>query len=246
MYRLSRGIPLLIAFLLVYLPLGGWRLIHGGGTAPEPAQRTYGATHSVPDFAWVVLLNQGGLSTGSGRLAFFDTCLVRYRGQVREVTSHHSLYTLLTRDVLVEYAPPTGAEARGVLCPQGAVFLLPKAELAAYNGRYAARSRQEAQLADEVTSAARQRPMDSPRQVEADLRWVEAANPAGLQSFGYEIGFLDACAIERGGTVQALAGTSAGTLYAYQPDPRVGFRGVGIPCPAQTLFLQRDVDSRRL
>lgn len=238
MKRLPSLLPLLIAVALLSVPFGGWRLLFGGATQGDDAPRTYGDEMPVPGFAWVVLLNWGGLPTADGYLAFYDTCLVRYRGHVREVTSHYSLYTSLSRDPLVEYTPPPGSVSAGVLCPQGALFLLSREELATYGQRFAERQAYEGRLADAVNRATRQRPAGPATQVEDELRWVEAVNPAGLHSFGYRIGFLDACGIERGGTVRTVADTFAGTLYAYDPDPRVGFRGIGIPCPPNTIFLR--------
>lgn len=238
MKRLPDLLPLLIAILLVYVPFGGWRLLYGGPTEEDAVPLTYGAETPVPGFAWVTLLNWGGVSTSDGHLSFFDTCLIRYRGRVQEVTSHYSLYTTLSRDPLVEYTPPPGSVSAGVLCPQGALFLLPREELATYGERFAERQAYEGRLADAVNRAARQPASGPATPVSDDLRWVEAVNPAGLDSYGYRIDFLDACGIERGGTVQAVADTFAGTVYAYDPDPSVGFRGIGIPCPPKTLFLR--------
>jgi hypothetical protein len=236
MKRLRGLLPLLVVALLVYLPLGGWKLLYGG--EDDSATRSYGAEYNVPGFEWTVVLNPHGVPTEDTRIGFFDQCLLRYRGSVREVTSHYSLYTALSRDTLVEYRAPVGSPARGTLCPDGAVFLLPKAELAQFNGRFAERERYEQQLAAEVEDA-----ISAPRPgpaytVEETIHWVEAANPEGLESFGYHIPFLDACGIEAGGTVQAIQQISEGTLYAYTPEPGQSFRGIGIPCPPNTVFLR--------
>ena len=238
MNRLRTFVPLLLAAALLYIPLGGWKLLYGGQGGDDPATRTYGEAHSVPGFEWVVLLNPQGLSTADATLDFFDSCLIRYRGNVREITSHYSWYATLSHDTLVEYTAPAGSISAGVLCPDGAVFLLPQRELNGFNARFAQRETYEAQLADEVQSA-----INAPRNgpaytVNATIRWVEAVNPSGLESFGYRIAFLDACGIESGGTVQAIRSTSEGMLYAYTPEVGQTFRGIGIPCPANTVFLE--------
>lgn len=228
-------LPLLIGAVLVYVPLGGWKALYGGQGEDDPAARTYGAVHNVPGFAWVVALNPNGVRSGDARVGFFEQCLIRYRGSVREITSRYSWYSWLSDDTLVEYANPP-APVRGVMCPDGTVFLLPQDELAAYNARAAARRNYEVRLAAEVQSALSARQSGPSFVVQHSVDWVEAANPTGLESFGYRIGFLDVCAIEAGGTVQAIQRTDQGTLYAYTPDPRVGYRGIGIPCPPETVF----------
>jgi len=239
MNRLRTLIPWLLAVVLVYIPLAGWKVLHGAQDGDDAARRTYGAAHNVPGFAWVVLLNPGGLPTADARLHVFDSCLIRYRGQVQEITSHFSWYTRLSRDTLVEYRAPAGSTSAGVLCPDGAVFLLPQDELNGYDARFAERVAYETQLADEVQAA-----LGAPRRgpvhtVAETLRWVEAVNPRGLESYGYRIAFLDACGIEAGGMVQAIRQTSQGMLYAYTPEARHTFRGIGIPCPANTVFLEQ-------
>ena len=236
MDRLRALLPLAVVALLVYLPLGGWKLLYGGEDDPGP--RSYGAESNVPGFGWAVVLNSQGVRTADARIGFFDLCLLRYRGSVREVTSHFSWYAAISHDTLVEYSAPQGTPARGALCPDGTLFLLPKAELARFNGRFAERERYEQRLAAEVEDA-----ISSPRPgpaytVAEDIRWVEAANPEGLESFGYQIPFLEACGIEAGGTVQAIRQISEGTLYAYTPEHGQSFRGIGIPCPPNTVFLQ--------
>lgn len=246
--RLGTLLPLLIFALLVYVPLGGWRHLHGGQAGDDPAERTYGAAQDVPGFAWAVVLNTGGVRTADGHIDFFEPCMLRYRGIVREVTSHFSFYTwwneAVENDVLVEYDNPPDSRAVGTLCPDGAVFLLPREEWRTYSARTAERRAYEARLAAEVQDAlADPRPGRAHRVAES-LRWVEALNPTGLENYGYRIGFLEACGIEAGGTVRPVSETSLGTLYTYDPDPRTGFRGVGIPCPADTAFLLEDTARR--
>jgi hypothetical protein len=230
--------PLLLAALLVYIPLGGWKLLYGSSGGDDPATRAYGAAYPVPGFAWVVVLNPEGVSTADGHLGFFDSCLIGYRGAVREVTSHHSWYAALSRDTLVEYRAPAERDSVGVLCPDGALFLLPRAELDAFPARTAERSAYESRLAAEVRAALAGTPRSEAQPVRETIRWVEALNPQGLESYGYRIGFLDACGLEEGGMVRALSATSQGMLYTYTPHPALGFRGIGIPCPPDTVFLQ--------
>lgn len=238
MKRIPSLWPLLVAAMLVYIPLGGWKVLYGGSGGDDPAAREYGAAYPVPGFEWVVVLNPNGIATTDAHLGFFDTCLIRYRGTVREITSHYSWYAALSRDTLVEYSSPPGHPAAGALCPDGTVFLLPRDELDGFAARTVERAAYESSLAAEVGAAMTAPPQGRMRQVDDDIRWVEALNPRGVESYGYRIDFLDACGIEAGGTVQALRATSQGTLYAYTPDPARGFRGIGIPCPDHTVFLQ--------
>jgi hypothetical protein len=244
MNRLWSVLPLLLAAVLIYIPLSGWRVLYGSESGDDSAGRTYGAEYQVPGFEWVVILNPDGVQTSDTTLGFFDRCLMRYRGTVREITSHYSWYSDLNSDTLVEYSAPEGSDSAGALCPDGTVALLPRDEVGAFNARFEEREAYEAALAQQVRQA-----LDAPRAgaayaVEDDLRWVEAVNPQGLESFGYHIAFLDACGIEAGGTVQAIQATSEGTLYEYTPDPGEGFRGVGIPCPANTVFLEHGPQRR--
>jgi hypothetical protein len=244
MKRLWTLLPLLIAAVLVYVPMGGWKLLYGGQGDDDPASRTYGAQYDVPGFEWVVLLNSQGLSTADAKLDFFDSCLIRYRGSVREVISHYSWYARLSRDTLVEYRAPAGSVPAGVLCPDGAVFLLPQEALIGFNARVAEREAYEAQLAGEVQAALGAPQRGPAYAVDDTIRWVEAVNPSGLESFGYRIAFLDACGIEEGGTVRAIRQTSQGMLYAYTPEAGLGFRGIGIPCPVDTVFLEHGPQRR--
>ncbi len=237
MNRLAWLLPLFIAGLLLYFPIAGWRHLHGGETGDDPAARTYGASHAVPGFQWVVVLNAQGVDTADTHIAFFEQCLLRYRGTVHEVTSHYSWYAWWSDDALVEYENPAGVTAAGILCPDGTVFLLADADLRTFGERFAERQAYETRLAREVDAALAAAEPGRPIPVRASLRWVEALNPTGLRSHGYAIAFLDACGIEAGGTIRAIHETSLGTLYSYAPHPEHRFVGVGIPCPEQTVFL---------
>lgn len=234
-------LPVLAMAVALALPLlGGDDLMGSEGMELEaPAQRTYGAVYGVPGFAWATLLNQDRLASADLQLNFWDNCLLRYRGRVQEITSHWSFYTWWSEDVLVEYTNPPGSPATGVLCPDGAVFLLPRDELATYEPRFAERQAYEAELRDEVSTALAAGERGAARPVEGFFRWVEVANPKGVENFGYRVPFLDACGIESGGTVRVVDTTSHGPLYEYEPRPQADFRGVGIPCPPQTVFFWR-------
>ncbi|HKI97732.1 MAG TPA: hypothetical protein VKB51_04585 [bacterium] len=238
MNRLWRWVPLLLAAVLVYVPMSGWKVLYGTEEGDNPAARTYGAEYRVPGFEWAVVLNPDGIRTSDVKLGFYDRCLMRYRGSVREITSHYSWYASLSRDTLVEYTAPPEAPAAGTLCPDGAVFLLPKAELDGFDGRFAEREAYEGQLAAEVQAALSAPRRGAAQVVEDSVHWVEAVNPDGLESFGYRIAFLDVCGIEAGGTVQAIQETAEGTLLAYIPATDASFRGIGIPCPANTVFFE--------
>jgi hypothetical protein len=229
-------VPWLIVGALLYFPLGGWKVLQGGQEGNAPAPRSYGERHDVPGFHWVVLLNENGLATADTQLEFFEMCLIRYRGRVQEITSHYSWYAWWSDDVLLEYRNPDSLPPVGVQCPDGAVFLLPGPLVRGFDDLYGERVRFEETLAAEVRDVLARTRGGAPFPVDRMFRWVEALNPAGVENFGYRIGFLDACGIEEGGTVRALADTSQGLLYEYQPDPARGFLGIGIPCPADTVF----------
>jgi hypothetical protein len=230
-------LPWLILGALIYVPLGGWKVLHGGQEGDDPALRSYGRQFAVPGFHWVVLLNPSGLASANTRLDFFEPCMIRYRGRVREIASHYSWYAWWSDDVLLEYSNPPGAPPVGVQCPDGAVFLLPGRLVRDFDARFAERVRYEKTLATEVQEAMTHAREGAAFPVDRVIQWVEVLNPAGVENFGYRVGFLDACGIEQGGTVRALATTSRGMLYAYRPDPARGFLGIGIPCPADTVFI---------
>lgn len=236
MGRLGTLITVVIFGLLVYIPFGGWKAIAVSDSYDQPDQRTYGDVHDVPGFEWVTVLNERGVHTADTAIRFYEHCLVRYRGQVQEITNHWSWYSWWSDSVMVEYANPPESVPTGVLCPDHTVFFLGRDELAGYEGRYQERAAYEQQLRAEIAAALRDRQPGPAYPVQAPIQWVEVANPDGVRNFGYDIPFLDTCGIEAGGVIQAVHGTADGTLYEYTPDASVGFRGLGVPCPASTVF----------
>ncbi len=236
MHRLTALVPLLIAAALIYFPVGGWKLILGGEEGGSPEARTYGATHDVPGFHWVVVLNPDGVDSADTHIGFWEQCLIRYRGAVTEVTSHFSWYATLSGDTLVEYANPAGTPATGVLCPDGTVFMLPDELLAGFNARFAERVAREDALAEAVEEALASAYAGESFVLRDSFEWVEVVNPEGVENYGYDIAFLDVCGIEAGGTVREIQRTAYGSLYRYTPSAGAHFRGVGIPCPGETVF----------
>lgn len=238
MFRLRSLLPLLIFGVLLYIPLGGWKTLSGsvGLSLGSNEVRTYGAAHDVPGFHWVTVLNSDGVDNGPVHLGFFDSCLIRYRGEVHEITSHFSLWAWWSEDTLLEYVNPEGQPSRGVLCPDGTVFMMEPDTVQDFNARFAERHAYETELRDMVRTAAREQGGQR-YGVYENLQWVEVLNPQGVETFGYEVDFLGTCIMERGGVVEEVGRIDYGTLARYEPDPALGFRGVGIPCPADTLFV---------
>ena len=63
-------------------------------------------------------------------------------------------------------------------------------------------------------------------------------NPAGIAAFGYDVEFLDTCAVDAGGAAQVIGQDDRfGTLAYYTADPGLTFEGIGIPCPTGTVFV---------
>ncbi len=225
-----------LLFLLFFFPLGGWKLITSEIKA-SVEDRVYGETYDVPVLGWAQVVNRYGVSTEDTEIRRFDNCIVRYRGQVREIISHSTWWSSINDEALVEYTVPEGGAATGVLCPSGTVFYLPRGELDLYPERFQQRQDTENQIRDEVATVLENSQPGSTYPVEDFFTWIEVLNPEGVENFGFSVGFLDICGIEALGEIQEIGQTQWGTLYEYVPDPERGLVGVGIPCPANTLFL---------
>ena len=72
-----------VVFLLLFLPLGGWKLITSEIRASEEA-RVYGAVYDVPKSHWARIMNRYGVRTDEFQLRRFEHCLIRYKGAVQQ------------------------------------------------------------------------------------------------------------------------------------------------------------------
>ena len=226
----------LILFLLFFFPLGGWKLVTSEINASEE-DRVYGETYDVPELGWAQVVNRYGVNTVDTEIRRFENCIVRYRGQVREIINHWTWWSTINDEALVEYTVPEAGAATGVLCPSGTVFYISHEELDLYPERFQQRQAAEGQIRDEVAAALENSQPGSTYPVEDFFTWIEVLNADGVENFGFSVGFLDICGIEVLGEIQEIGQTQWGTLYEYVPDPERGLVGVGIPCPANTLFL---------
>jgi hypothetical protein len=224
-----------VIFLLLFFPLGGWKLITPEIKATEE-DRVYGQLYDVPGFRWAKVMNRYGVETLDVTIHRFENCLIRYRGQVQEIVNHSTWWSSINNQVLVEYSPPENSATTGVLCPDGTIFYIPREELDAFQEEFRQRQEMEAQIIDEVSDVLDNQQAGLSFQVEDFFTWVEVVNPEGVENYGYQLGFLDSCGIEAWGEVQEIGQTRWGALYEYAPDPARGFIGIGVPCPAQTLF----------
>ena len=229
-------IPLLIFTLLIYLPLGGWKLFSSEVATPSQEPRVYGDSAAVPGFQWVEIINEGGVRTNI-TLRKYEDCLLRYRGEVSEVLNHESFWSWVTGERLMEYSPPPAHVSNGVLCPEGTVFYLAPENMPQWQAAFEERFAFEDTLKAEINGIRDSTPQGRTQLWDEFFTWVEVLNPEGIANFGYEVTFLDTCGLEEGGEIRAVGNTSQGLLYEYRPDPTRGYIGMGIPCPARTLFL---------
>ena len=226
----------LLVFVLLFFPMGGWKIFTSEISASEE-ERIYGEEFDVPAFRWARIMNRYGVRTAEFQLRRFENCLLRYRGRVTEITNLTTWWSSWKDQVMVEYTPPEGSEATGVLCPEGTIFYISREELQAFPEQFDERQRFEKQLVREV-SHVRGNPLPGEvLEVVAQFTWVEVANPEGVENFGYQGPFLDICGIEAWGSAQQIGTISVGDLYVYTPYADHGFLGLGIPCPIATLFM---------
>lgn len=226
----------LLVFVLLFIPMGGWKIFTSEISASEE-ERIYGEEYDVPGFRWARIRNRYGVQTAEFQLRRFENCLLRYRGRVTEITNHSTWWSSWKDQVLVEYTPPEGSEATGVLCPEGTLFYISREELQSFPEQFDERQRFEEELVREVSDLRINPFAGEVLQVDAQFTWVEVVNPEGVENFGYRVPFLDICGIEAWGSAQHIGTTSVGDLYLYTPYADHGFLGLGIPCPAATLFL---------
>lgn len=234
---MKRLVGYVVIFLLLFFPLGGWKLLPREMSANEE-EWVYGGRYNVPAFRWVRVMNPGGVRTLNITIRPHENCLIRYRGQVAEITNRSTWWSTWRDLVPVAYTTPGNAEVTGVLCPTGTLFYLPREELASFPERFQQRQLFEAKLIDGVTQVLENKQYGQVIELEEFLTFVEVANPEGVANFGYRVPFLDTCIIEENGRIQEIGATHDKSVYEYTPDPDRGFLGVGIPCPAETLFLQ--------
>lgn len=224
-----------VLFLLLFLPFGGWKLITNEIRAAEE-ERVYGAVYDVPKFHWAQIMNRYGVKTEEFQLRRFENCLIRYKGRVQEIINHSTWWSSWKNQVLVEYTVPEGLAPTGVLCPSGTVYYLPEEELASFPDRFRERQLLEGEIIQEVSDVREKKQAGEVYEVSDLFSWIEVVNPEGVRNFGYRVTFLDVCGIEALGSAQMIGPTSFGDLFEYTP-PRDGeFLGIGIPCPAHTLF----------
>ena len=129
----------LVVFLVLFLPMGGWKLIPmdawkliGSVIVTSEKERVYGAVYHVPKFHWARIRNRNGVRTEDSQLRRFEKCLIRDNGLVQEIVNHSTWWSSWKGQVLVEYTIPEGQTATGVLCPSGTVYYLPEEELASF------------------------------------------------------------------------------------------------------------------
>lgn len=232
----------MVIFVLLFFPLGGWKLITSEIKASEDIW-VYGGVYDVPKSHWAKIMNKYGVRTEEFQLRRFEFCLIRYKGSVQRIINHSTWWSSWREQLLVEYTPPDGQTSTGVLCPSGTVYYLPAEELASYPGRFRERQILEGEIKQEV-SEVRAKKLDGEAFEVSDLfTWVEVVNPEGVRNFGYRVPFLDICGIEAWGTVQEIGETTFGTLYEYTPRHDNELLGIGIPCPVKTLFFLGDEHS---
>ena len=225
-----------LIFLLLLFPIGGWRLVFSEEQFGEK-DRVYGNVYKVPEFMWTKVRNWGGVKTSNVTIRQYENCLIRYQGQVTEIINQSTWWSSISDRVLVEYTTPGNTETTGVLCPSGTIFFLLREVLISFPDKYRERKEFEFQLIEEVSELLQTRQPGTEVEVSDFFTWVEIVNPGGVENFGYKVGFLDACGIEALGRMEEIGNTFQGAVYEYTPDPRRGFLGIGIPCPARTLFL---------
>lgn len=225
----------LVVFLLLFFPLGGWKFITSEISATEE-ERVYGEIFDVPRSHWARIMNRYGVRTAEFQLRRFENCLVRYKGSVQEIINHSTWWSTWRDQVLVEYTIPEGQTATGVLCPSGTVYYLPSEELAAFQERFHERQSLELEIIQEVSDVREKKQFGDIYELSDLFTWIEVVNLEGVQNFGYRVPFLDICGIEAWGIVQIVGQTSFGSLFEYTPPDDAEFLGIGIPCPANTLF----------
>lgn len=224
-----------VVFLLLFIPFGGWKLITSDISASEEA-RVYGAVFDVPKFHWARIMNRYGVHTDEFLLRRFENCLVRYRGRLQQIISHSTWWSDWKDQVLVEYTVPEGLAATGVLCPSGTIYYLPEKELASFPDRFRERQSLEQEITREVSEVREKKQFGDLYGVRDLFTWIEVVNPEGVRNFGYQVPFLDICGIEAWGSARIVGQTSFGALFEYTPPGQAEFLGIGIPCPANTLF----------
>lgn len=225
----------MVIFVLLFFPLGGWKFITSEIEASEE-ERVYGEIFDVPQSHWAHIMNRYGVYTDEFQLRRFENCLVRYRGSVQEIINHSTWWSSWRDQVLVEYTIPRGQTATGVLCPSGTVYYLPREELASFPERFRERQSLEQEIIQEVSDVREKKRPGDIYELSDLFTWIEVVNPEGVRNFGYQVPFLDICGIEAWGNVQVVGQTSFGSLFEYTPAEDAGFLGIGIPCPAFTLF----------
>jgi hypothetical protein len=194
--------------------------------APEP-----GATYHLAGWRWVTVMNPDGVDTAEQHLGFRESCLARYKAEVQAIG--HSLL----KGTLVTLRNPEGRAATGVLCPDGTAFFSSDSELARWQAAFQQRLAQEADLVA-FAQGALDRPAWGTALAVQQWDWVEVMNPGGITAFGYDVEFLETCAIDAGGAAQAIGQDDRfGTLAYYTADPGLTFEGIGIPCPTGTVFV---------
>lgn len=224
-----------VLFVMLFFPLGGWKLITSEISASEEAY-VYGGVFDVPKTHWAQIINRYGVRTEEFQLLRFENCLIRYKGQVQEIISHSTWWSSWKDRVLVEYTVPEGQVSTGVLCPSGTVYYLTRDELGSFPDRFRERQLLEGDIKQEVSDVREKKQFGETYEVSDLFKWIEVVNPEGVKNFGYDVPFLDICGIEEWGLVRTIGWTSFGTLYQYTPQDANELLGIGIPCPAETLF----------
>ncbi len=225
----------MVIFVLLFFPMGGWKFITSEISASEE-EWVYGAIYDVPQSHWAHIRNRYGVRTDEFLLRRFENCLVRYRGSVQVIINHSTWWSAWKDQVLVEYTIPQGQTATGVLCPSGTVYYIPSEELASFRERFQERQSLEQEIIQEVSDVREKKRPGDIYELSDLLTWIEVVNPEGVQNYGYQVPFLDICGIEAWGNVQIVGQTSFGSLFEYTPSEDAEFLGIGIPCPAYTLF----------
>ena len=200
-----------------------------------------GPVFHAPGWRWVRVMNPDGVDTAQQHIAFGELCIVRYRAEVQMIG-----YSVLKGD-LMTVRNPENRQPVGVLCPDGTVFFSTDSALAQWEGEYQQRLGQEAALADFAQASLDAPDWGSPLRVER-WDWVEVMNPGGINAFGYDVDFLETCAIDVGSTMQPIGQhPDFGTLAYYTAHEDLSFEGIGIPCPTGTVFvIEADRNYRNL
>lgn len=194
--------------------------------APEP-----GATYRLPAWHWVRIMNPDGVDTADQHMGYRESCLTRYRAEVQAI-GHSAL-----KGTLVTLRNPEGRGAMGVLCPDGTVFFSSDGELAQWEADYRQRLALEGEL-EAFAQGALNRPAWGERLPVQEWDWVEVMNPGGITAFGFDVEFLETCAIDAGGAARVIGQDGRfGTLVYYTADPGLTYEGIGIPCPTGTVFV---------